>query len=253
MEKIVKLWAHEQVTLDCYMPQKQTCRAAVVILPGGGYEFRAEHEGKGYAAFLNSHGIAAFVCQYRIAPQHCFPAPLLDARRAIQYVRHHADTFGIDPEKVYIMGSSAGGHLAALTSTYTAPLPGEDMDEVGQEDFLPNGQILCYPVIHLTGEFAHEGSAKNLMGDAYPHLAPALSPHLIAGKHTPKAFIWHTFQDGLVSAVNSLDYARRLRQLEIPVEMHIYPMGHHGLGLAEDTPRTCEWSEAMIRWICENE
>lgn len=253
MEKTVKLWAHEQGTLDCFLPEKQTCRAAVVILPGGGYEYLAEHEGKGYAEFLNSHGIAAFVCQYRIAPQYSFPAPLLDARRAIQYVRHHAGAFGIDPQKVYIMGSSAGGHLAALTSTYTAPLPGEDMDEISREDFLPNGQILCYPVIHLSGEYAHEGSAKNLMGKAYPQLTPELSPYLIAGEKTPRAFIWHTFQDGHVNAINSLDYARRLRQLEIPVEMHIYPMGHHGQGLAADIPRTCEWSEAMIRWICDNE
>lgn len=248
MHQTLHLWGSAGTTLDCYLPEKRSCRAAVVILPGGGYYCRADHEGAGYAEFLNSHGIAAFVCQYRVAP-HAFPAPLLDARRAVRFVRHHADRFGIDPHRVCIMGSSAGGHLAALTSTYLDPLPGEGVDEIDCQDFLPDGQILCYPVIHLTGEFAHEGSAINLMGDQYPHLAEALSPHLIASKKTPKAFIWHTFQDGLVSAVNSLDYARRLRQLEIPVEMHIYPMGHHGLGLAEDTPRTCQWSGQLVSWL----
>lgn len=251
MKKTVDLWQHSDglPKLDCYLPQNRSCRAAVVILPGGGYVNLAEHEGQGYAEFLNFHGIAAFVCNYRVHP-NMFPLPLLDARRAVQYVRHHAAEFGISPYSIYIMGSSAGGHLAALTSTYEAQIPVPTPDAVDAESFRPDGQILCYPVIKLLGkEVAHLDSGRFLLGMQQAELGEALSPDLIATKNTPKAFIWHTFQDGLVNAINSLDYARRLRQLEVPVEMHIYPDGHHGLGLAQDCPHTNQWPEQLIKWI----
>lgn len=252
--KTVHLWESvpggftEEPVLECYLPEDRSCRAAVVILPGGGYEFLAEHEGKGFAEFISGQGIAAFVCRYRVYP-HLFPLPLLDARRAIRYVRHHAEEFGVCPGSIYIMGSSAGGHLAALTSTYEEEIEFEGLDEIDGESPLPDGQILCYPVIQLLGENAHLSSGAHLLGDRHRELGPDLSPDRIATKNTPKAFIWHTFQDGLVSAVNSLDYARRLRQLEIPVEMHIYPEGHHGLGLAQGCPGAEQWPQQLIQWI----
>lgn len=259
MVKTVSLW--EQVPgpytaepiLECHLPENRSCSAAVVILPGGGYEFLAEHEGRGYADFLSRHGIAAFVCRYRVYP-HLFPLPLLDARRAVRYVRSHAEEFGIRKSSVYIMGSSAGGHLAALTSTYRESIPYEDLDETDRESALPDGQILCYPVIKLLGKaVAHLGSGQHLLGPDHAQLGEELSPDLIATADTPKAFIWHTFQDGLVSAINSLDYARRLRQMEVSVELHIYPHGHHGLGLAQDCPHTCGWSKLLLDWIFYNE
>lgn len=252
--KTVRLWDSvpgeytREPVLDCYLPRQQSCRAAVVILPGGGYEYLAEHEGAAFADFLNRHGIAAFVCNYRVYP-HLFPLPLLDARRAVRYVRHHAGEFGVDRNSVYIMGASAGGHLAALVSTFEEPLPFEGADAVDREPARPDGQILCYPVIKLLGEDAHLSSGLHLLGDRHKELGQALSPDRIATKNTPKAFIWHTFQDGLVSAINSLDYARRLRQLEVPVELHIYPQGHHGLGLAEGCPRAAQWPERLIEWL----
>lgn len=255
MYEAVKLWQRipgecaEEPVLECYLPENRSCKAAVVIFPGGGYAMRAEHEGKGYAEFFAEHGIAAFVCQYRVYP-HQFPLPLLDARRAVQYVRHHAQRFGIGRNSIYVMGSSAGGHLAAMTSTYTEPIPVDYPDAIDAESFRPDGQILCYPVIKLLGkEVAHLGSGKCLLGERQAEMGEELSPDLIATADAPKAFIWHTFQDGLVSAINSLDYARRLRQVEVPVELHIYPDGHHGLGLALDTPHTCRWSQQLLSWL----
>ena len=259
MKQTIQLWdktpgmCEEIPVLDIYIPEKQTSDIAVVILPGGGYGGRAPHEGEGYAEFLNSHGIAAFVCQYRVAP-HRFPLPLLDSRRAVRYVRYHSEKFGISTEKVYIMGSSAGGHLAALTSTYDKPIDFEGLDPIDSESAKPNGQILCYPVIKLLGKgLTHLGSGQNLLGDRHAELGEELSPDLIADETTPKAFIWHTFNDDCVNVINSLDYAKRLRQVQVPVELHIYPDGPHGLGLAPAYPHVADWSEQLIRWLIFND
>lgn len=259
MKETLQLWektpgmCQETPVLDVYLPDNQTSDIAVVIMPGGGYGMRADHEGRGYAEFLNQHGIAAFVCQYRVAP-HQFPLPLLDARRAIRYVRFYSEKYGISRNKVYIMGSSAGGHLAAMTSTYREPIECENQDAIDQENFVPDGQILCYPVIKLLGkEIAHLGSGRNLLGDRQAEMGEELSPDLIADESTPKAFIWHTFNDGSVNVINSLDYAKRLRQMHVPVEMHIYPDGPHGLGLAEHLPHVADWSNRLIAWLQDNE
>mgnify|MGYP001278402335 CR=1 FL=1 len=243
----------EVPVLDCYIPTHKTSDLAVIILPGGGYCARAPYEGAAYAEFLNEHGIAAFVCQYRVYP-HQFPLPLIDARRAIRYVRYHAARFEISKKKIYIMGSSAGGHLAALASTYGASLPGERIDAVDQEAFRPNGQILCYPVIKLLGKnVAHLDSGKSLLGDRQAELGEELSPDLMADENTPKAFIWHTFDDEVVSVINSLDYARRLRQMHVDVEMHLYPNGCHGLGLAQNNPHVAQWTDSLLRWLRYND
>lgn len=253
--KTVKLWENTPgmcefiPTLDIYLPEEKTCDIAVVIFPGGAYINLAEHEGKGYAEFLNSHGIAAFVCNYRRAP-HRFPLPLLDSRRAVRYVRHYSDAFGIDPQKVYVMGSSAGGHLAALTSTYYEPLELEGLDEIDKENFKPDGQILCYPVIALRDEgIAHEGSAKCLLGSRYEELSDALTPYKIADSSAPPAFIWHTFDDEGVSAANSILYALRLQQMGVNTTLHMYPHGYHGLGLAHGFPQVCNWSKELLLWL----
>ena len=255
----VDLWTQvpgmceEKPVLDIYLPEQRLTKQAIVVLPGGGYGRRAPHEGKGYAEFLNSHGIAAFVCQYRVSP-HRFPLPLLDARRAVRYVRSHAEEFGIDPEQIYIMGSSAGGHLAALTSTYFDPIEFEGVDEIDAVSCVPNGQILCYPVIQLFGKgITHIGSGRNLLGEKHAEMCEETSPNLIANEKTPKAFIWHTFADAGVNVINSLDYAKKLRTLNIPVELHVYPEGSHGLGIAAHVDRVCEWSGNLLRWLKMNE
>lgn len=256
MKQTIHLWNQipgeydEPPVLDCYFPDKRSASCAVVIFPGGGYEWRAPHEGEGYAEFLNAHGIAAFVCQYRVHP-HLFPLPLLDARRAIRFVRFHADEYGIRKNQIFVIGSSAGGHLAALVSNYEKELENEHSDEIDKEDFLPNGQILCYPVIKLLGKgIAHLGSGKSFLGDRQAELGEELSPDRIVTEHTPPAFIWHTFDDNAVNVINSLDYARAMALKNINTELHIYPHGRHGLGLAADSPYVAQWTDCLLRWLC---
>ena len=130
----------ENPQISYYKPEKTSSDWSVVIFPGGGYHHRAEHEGKGYAEFLNEHGITAFVVDYRVIPNR-FPAELSDARRAMRFVRKNAELFGIKKEKIAVMGSSAGGHLATLVSNYLGELPGEPYDEIDNEEFLANAQI----------------------------------------------------------------------------------------------------------------
>ena len=259
--EIMNLWddvpgkCEEILKITVYIPNDKKSDTAVVILPGGGYCGRSEHEGKGYAEFLNKNGITAFVVDYRVSP-HRFPLPLLDSRRAIQWVRYYADKYGINKNKVLIMGSSAGGHLAALTSTYFEELTNFDInDEISKEDFIPTGQILCYPVINLAGKMGdvHFGSGMNFLGEKYAELSYSLTPANITSKKTPPAFIWHTFADDVVNVKNSLDYAKALKDSNISVEIHIYPHGRHGLGIpAPDSKintHIMQWSESLIKWI----
>lgn len=258
-KETVNLWkdvpgyCQETPILDIFIPTEKKYDIAVIILPGGGYRMRAEHEGKDYAEFLSANGICSFVCQYRVSP-HRFPLPLLDATRAIKYVRYYSEKFGIDKDKIYIMGSSAGGHLAALASVYRGNLDLDKPDVIDAENAIPNGQILCYPVIKLLGKkYAHLGSGQNLLDNNHAIMGEELSPDLIADKDTPKAFIWHTFEDQSVNVINSLDYAKKLREMNVEVEMHIYPKGPHGIGLANDYPHTANWSEMLLKWIEFNE
>ena len=252
--EIVDLWENtpgmceETPTLEVYTPIRKNSNAAVVIFPGGGYRGRSSHEGPGYAEFFNAYGVTAFVCQYRVHP-HPFPLPLLDARRAIRYVRAHSEELGIDKDNIYIMGSSAGGHLAALTATYHAPIEFEDMDEIDKEDYRPNAQILCYPVISLLEDYTHRGSGEKLLGDRLQELGDALSPHLIADETTPKAFIWHTFDDGGVNVINTLEYAKRLKTVGVSAEVHIYPHGRHGLGISNEAPYVRKWTQNLVEWM----
>ncbi len=243
----------EVPTLTVYIPDNKTHDSAIVILPGGGYYMRAEHEGDGYARFLAEHGYTAFVCDYRVRT-HLFPLPLLDSRRAVRTARHFADKYGIDKNKIAIMGSSAGGHLAALTSTYYENIEFEGLDEIDGEDFIPNAQILCYPVIKLLGKgISHLGSGHWLLGERHAELGEELSPDNIVSERTPPAFIWHTFEDGTVNVINSLDYLKALKNKGRSAECHIYPHGHHGLGLStgDDAVQkhVSDWSRELLSWL----
>lgn len=251
----MKLWestpglAEEIPTITPYLPAEKKSRAAVVIFPGGGYAIRCGYEGKDYAEFLNENGISAFVVEYRVSP-HRFPLPLLDARRAVRFVRAHAGEYGIDRDKVAVMGSSAGGHLAALVSTYRAPIDFEGIDTIDSENPFPNAQILCYPVICAPSPIAHTGSYKNLLGEERAEReGERFAPDLLANGETPMAFIWHTANDEAVNVCNSYRYASALREQKVSTEMHIFPDGRHGLGLASDYPHVAQWKPLLIEWF----
>ncbi len=244
----------EEPTLTQYSPAVKTTKAAVLILPGGGYAHRAKHEGEGYAEFLNGLGMEAFVLAYRVTcgkPTDgvpLFPYTLLDVRRAMRYLRANAEALGIDADRIAVMGSSAGGHLAALTSTYRGPIDGEGVDALDEVNYIPNAQILCYPVISSDEAVSHSGSYKNLLGNRYEE-RDAFSPDKIADETTPMAFLWHTAEDGAVNVTNSYLYAAKLRTLKIPCEMHIFPFGGHGRGLAADDPHIHQWAGLLENWF----
>ena len=185
---------------------------------------------------------------------------MLDARRGIRYVRYYAEKFGIDKNKVALMGSSAGGHLAAFTSTYTDPIDFEGIDEIDKEDFLPNAQILCYPVINLYNrDIAHIGSGNNLIGDVYDETNDVetrkkFTPALLVKETTPPAFIWHTYADQVVDVENSLEYATALRRARVnKTEVHLFPEGRHGYGLTNKSDKVechiAQWADLLLNWL----
>ncbi len=239
--------------LTAYVPDDKKTDSAIIIFPGGGYSHRAIHEGKKYAEFLAENGYTAFVCDYRVFP-HQFPIPLLDVRRAVRVVRSKADEYGICKDKIAVMGSSAGGHLAALVSTYNKAINYEGVDAIDEEDYHPNAQILCYPVIKLYDDIdSHKRSAQCLFAEGNDEFYKSISPNIIVSEKTPQAFIWHTYEDECVPVGNSLDYAKALKKFNIPVEMHIFPDGTHGKGLALNDDKVSNhisaWSKLLLKWL----
>ena len=243
------LWEQEGATrIVWHEPKEKRTDMSVIVFPGGGYAALCDYEGKDYAEYLNSLGITAFVVYYHISPSR-FPLPLLDARRAVRFVRANAEKFGVATDKIAVMGSSAGGHLSALASTYTAPIEGEGVDEIDNYDFLPNAQILCYPVISSDEKVYHQGSYMNLLGEERFLEREKFDPELLATEKTPPAFIWHTAEDGLVPVENSCRYIAALARKGVFGELHVFPYGAHGRALALDIPHTAQWKGLLVRWL----
>lgn len=234
-------------TIDHYPSTYPSGRIGAVIFPGGAYATLSEHEGEGYARMLNTLGVEAFVVKYSTAPRH-FPAQLLDARRAVRFVRKNAEIFHVDKDKIIVVGSSAGGHLAALLSTYTENIDGEESDEIDREDYTPNGQVLCYPVICSDERVGHKDSYQNLLGDLYGQ-RQNYSPELLVCPSTPPTFMWHTSSDALVSVVNSYRYATALAEHGVPCELHVFPVGWHGSGISPHIPHVSAWIELLRKWL----
>ena len=249
-------------TLTVYKPDEgKSNGAAIVVCPGGGYWGLTDYEfeGAGYARFLSSHGVTVFVLRYRLASSgYHYPAILLDADRAVKLVRHQAQKWGIDPQRVGIMGSSAGGHLAALLMTHYQLENSALADPIERLSSRPDIAILCYPVI-TSGEFAHSGSIQNLLG---PNYTAGLAVFLSIEKHvyhnTPPCFICHTFEDEVVPTENALLLAAALRKAGVPFDLHIYEKGIHGLALAGKRWTSTQgmeekdfhpWSRDLLFWL----
>lgn len=222
--------------------------AAMVIFPGGGYGGLAAHEGKGYADWLVTNGISCFVVKYRLGPGgYRHPAMLQDAARAVRTVRARAQDWKIDPNRVGVIGSSAGGHLVSTLITHFDAGRADAADNVERQSSRPDAAVLCYPVITM-GPNTHQGSKNNLLGPKPdPELVKSLSNETQVTKETPPCFIWHTWEDKAVKVENSLEFAAALQRAGVPFDLHVYQKGGHGLGLgkAEKHP----WAGACLHWL----
>jgi len=242
-------------TLTVYLPDAgKATGAAMVICPGGGYAHLAAHEGNDYALWLNQHGVAGFVLQYRLGSHgYHHPAMLNDAARAVRWVRAHAGDYRIDLKRVGIMGSSAGGHLASTLATHFDAGDPAAADAVERQSSRPDLGILCYPVISL-GDFAHPGSKRNLLGtNPPPYLVQQLSSELQVTAATPPCFVWSTAEDKTVPVENSLLFAAALQKNHVPFDLHIYQKGRHGIGLADKPPfaHPHPWAGDCLFWLKE--
>ena len=225
---------------------------AVVVCPGGGYRNLAmDHEGKQIAEWFNGMGITAVVLEYRMSRGgYRHPVPLMDAQRAVRTVRSRAKALGIDPAKIGIMGFSAGGHLASTAGTHFDEGKPGAADPVERVSCRPDFMILCYAVIALGEPYTHQGSQNNLIGeDAPAELVELLSNEKQVTKDTPPTFLFHTDQDTVVPAENSLVFYQALRENGVSAELHIYRNGGHGRGLAAEVQGTCRWPEDCKAWM----
>jgi len=225
-------------------------KTAVIICPGGSYQFlAADHEGKQYAQWLSSLGVAAFVLKYRLA-DYGHPAPLQDVLRALRTVRAHAADYGVAPDHVGVMGSSAGGHLAASAATLfddPAGRTGAALDAVSAR---PDFALLVYPVITLMPPFAHEGSRYALLGaHPAPEQVKAMSVETRVTAQTPPVFLVHAQDDGAVPVENSILFFQALTRAKVPAEMHLFERGGHGAGMGAGHGDFSLWPKRAEEWL----
>lgn len=245
--------AADKPTLTFYPadPEKAV-GTAVVICPGGGYGMLAvDHEGHAIAKWFNSMGVSGVILEYRHRGRgYGHTAPLDDAQRAIRTVRARAAEWKIQPDRIGIMGFSAGGHLASSAGTHFDKGKSDADDPVERVSCRPDFMILCYPVIMFDEQFTHRGSQRNLLGDnANPELVRSLSSEKQVTPQTPPTFLFHTDADDGVPPENSVQFYLALRKAKVPAELHIYRTGRHGLGLAAGTPGTSQWPKACEEWL----
>ena len=250
--------------LTAYRPEKPN-GTAVVVCPGGGYGFLAnDHEGKQVAEFFVKRGVTAFVLKYRIVtkdrPGPLLDAPLLDAQRALRTVRFKAKDYGIDPAKIGIMGFSAGGHLASTATTHFDSGLLKDGDMIDKQSCRPDFSILAYPVITMEPPVTHGGSRRNLLGDKPDaKLVEKFCNEKQVTKDTPPVFIFHTSADTAVLPENATRFYLACKAAKVPVELHIYEKGKHGVGLGTDPKWTggeksvATWPDRLTDWMTARE
>lgn len=236
-------------------------RPAILIVPGGGYGMTSDREAEPVAIRMLAAGFNAFVLRYSVAPTR-YPAALLELSSAIALIRQNAELWHINSDQIILAGFSAGGHLAAnLATAWDSKL----LQDYGyrSEDIKPNGLFLGYPVI-TSGKYAHVDSFKNLLGEQYQDtkLRESLSLEHQVSSTTPPTFIWHTYTDDCVPVENTLLFVQALRKADVPVEMHIFPKGGHGLSLGtEETAinngygiqlEISVWPDLFAVWVKNN-
>jgi acetyl esterase/lipase len=227
--------------------------SAVIILPGGAYRnLASNHEGRQIADWFAAHGFRAFVLSYRLTSDgYVLPVPLLDARRAIQTVRARARDYKIDPNRIVVIGFSAGGHLAALAATQPVPGNPEAEDPIDRVSSRPDYLVLGYPWIGaISSDTSHLSYCKifNLM-DRCEALRAAYSPDLFVTRETPPTFWFHTFEDNTVPVEQGLRFYEALIKAGVPSEAHIYAHGPHGFGLGKGDPALEQWAGELETWL----
>jgi acetyl esterase/lipase len=232
------------------VPAGRGTGTAVIVCPGGGYgHLSMDHEGDQIAKWLNSLGVSAFVLQYRLGPKYHHPVELGDAQRAIRTVRSKAAEYRLLPDRIGIMGFSAGGHLASTAGTHFDAGDAAAADPIDRMSSRPDFLVLCYPVISF-GEFAHQGSRRNLLGEnPDPKLVESLSNETQVTERTPPTFLFHTTTDATVPVENSVMFYAALRKAGVPAELHIYERGPHGVGLAQTDEALSTWPARLADWL----
>ncbi len=243
---------------------KNPPRKAMLICPGGGYDFTSDREAEPIAKFFMAAGLNCFVLRYSVREKSADSAPLIQSAMAIKHIRENAEEYNIAPNKVFAIGFSAGGHLAASCGVlWDLPEVTEALGDSPSGIGRPNGMILSYPVITTDKKYTHEGTALNVCGSREPDEKQrdkySIEKHI--DSTTPPTFIWHTFDDNCVPVENSLLLANALRKNQVPFELHIYPYGNHGLSLAtEETssgwpdninPHVQSWATLALKWLNE--
>jgi acetyl esterase/lipase len=236
-----------------YFPpwNRKSSGTAVIVAPGGSYQFLASnHEGRQVANWFNALGMAAFVLTYRLGPRYHHPVELGDAQRAIRLVRSRAAEFHVSPDRIGIMGFSAGGHLASTAATRFDSGDPHAADLIDRVRSRPDFVILAYAVISMMPPYAHEGSVKALLGDnPDPKLREFLSNELQVTAQTPPAFLFATSDDDVVPVQNSINFYLALRKVGVPAELHVFEKGPHGVGLDLSDPAVGEWPKLLEEWL----
>lgn len=244
--------------------QGERKRPLVIICPGGGYGHHSPREGEAVAVKMNSFGFNAIVLRYSLLP-NTLPSALFEAAYTVALSRAYSEEWGVDPDRIIMAGFSAGGHVAASLGTLwnndiLKPLVVDKLQLIPR-DVRPDGLLLSYPVI-TSGEFAHRQSFEKLLGDDYDKNLDLVSLENRVDPETPITFMWHTFEDGSVPVENSMLFASALRKNNVPFELHIFPHGSHGLGLAtretdmkdgsKFQPECACWADMFATWVEKN-
>jgi acetyl esterase/lipase len=234
-----------------YYPAAHAIPTAVVVAPGGGYHnLSMNNEGRQIANWFNAAGITAFVLQYRLGPRYHHPIELGDAQRAIRLVRTRAAEYGVKPDRIGMIGFSAGGHLTSTAETHFDSGNPNASDPIDRASSRPDFAVLGYPVISFVAPYSHRGSAQALLGDSPdPKLAENLSNDLEVTAQTPPTFLFTTSEDTVVPAENSVAFYLALHKAQVPAELHIFQKGPHGMGLALIDPALGEWPTLLIHWL----
>ena len=239
-------------SITFYQPARaQATGTLVVICPGGGYGALAmDHEGHQVARWLTARGVAAAIVKYRLGPRYRHPAPLQDVLRAIRVVRSRASELGVKPDRIGVMGFSAGGHLASSAATLFAHADAKIADGLDAVSSRPDFAILGYPVIVFGADVTHKGSQRNLLGETpSADLVTRLSTDRQVTAQTPPTFLFHTTDDAAVPPQNSVAFYLALKNAGVPAELHIYERGAHGVGLAPADRELSTWPDRLLGWM----